>query len=311
MTTSTHAVGALRAGDPDVAGPLAVFPVFADPTTLEFRAFAEAAALGAAACELEPANVNAVLVHNPLDVPVLLYEGEQIAGAQQDRTLDISVLVDAGARQPVPVSCVESGRWDGSRHDESFAPAAPAAYPELRRAKHRAAMAAGQADQGEVWSLVSEKHDRHGVAHATGAMTDVFVSRADDVGRLRTAIGRRDGQVGAVAAIGGALCVADVVGRSDVFAALHGPLVSGYALDALEHADAAPPAVDDVQRFLAAALSAAAVRERRQVGLGELWRFGGTSAQGSKLVAGGELIALTAFPGETPRTRVGRPSRRR
>jgi hypothetical protein len=29
--------------------------------------------------------------------------------------------------------------------------------------------------------------------------------------------------------------VADVVGRADVWAALHGPLVAGYALDAVEH----------------------------------------------------------------------------
>ena len=45
---------------------------------------------------------------------------------------------------------------------------------------------------------------------------------------------RRDGQLGALVAIGGRFSVLDWVGRADVFAALHGPLVQGYALDALE-----------------------------------------------------------------------------
>ena len=48
--------------------------------------------------ELPAPSVNDVLVDNPLDVAVLLYEGEEVQGAQQDRTLDVSVLVAARSR---------------------------------------------------------------------------------------------------------------------------------------------------------------------------------------------------------------------
>jgi hypothetical protein len=310
-------VTALRVGEPDIAGPLAVYPVFAPAAGLEYRSFAEAIALGAGIHELEPApSVNDVIVHNPLDVGVLLYEGEEIQGAQQDRTLDRSVLIPPASRLQVPVSCVEHGRWDGDRHGEAFTPAPQTAFPELRRAKSRAARASGvgRAEQGEVWRLVGEKADRHGVSSATGAMRDVFETRRSAVDELRAQIERRDGQVGAVAAVGGELCVVDVVGRADVFAALHGPLVTGYALDAAEQrSDAVPPAapgIEAVQLFLAAALAAAG-RDSTALGTGRHTAFANAVVEGTRLQAEGELVALTAFPGERMRTRIRRPSHRR
>ena len=55
--------------------------------------------------------MNDLIVVNPTDNSVLLYEGEEVLGAQQNRTFDISVLVPAGSKLTVPVSCVERGRW--------------------------------------------------------------------------------------------------------------------------------------------------------------------------------------------------------
>ena len=76
-------IAALRLGRPAVAGPLTVFPVHGEGARLEYRAFAEASALGAQVTELPGgASVNDLLVRNPLDVAVLLYEGEEVRGAQ-------------------------------------------------------------------------------------------------------------------------------------------------------------------------------------------------------------------------------------
>ena len=89
---------ALRVGAPDVVGPLAVFPVFGAAPTLEYRSFAEASALGASVVELPSGpSVNDLLVVNPLDAALLVYEGEEVRGAQQDRTFDVSVLVAPAA----------------------------------------------------------------------------------------------------------------------------------------------------------------------------------------------------------------------
>jgi len=319
MPATTHPLATqLTVGSPDARGPLVVFPVFGPASRLPYCSFAEARALGAAIHELpDGASVNDLVVRNPLEVAVLLYEGEEVRGAQQDRTLDVSVLVPAGASRTVPVSCVEHGRWDGTRHGEAFQPAPSAAFPTLRQAKNRAARAAddGRADQDEVWDLVAEESARHGADGPTGAMRDMFDARQGEIDAIRDNITRRDGQIGAVAAIEGRLCVADVVGRSDAFAALFAPLLSGYALDALGSMVDAPiapppaPSIDDAHEFLLAALTTT-TRRRPGVGLGDEHRFASARAAGTRLEYDGEVIALTAFPGELHESRVRRASRR-
>jgi ARG/rhodanese/phosphatase superfamily protein len=320
----------LRVGEPDVHGALAVFPVFGPPPIREYVAFAEGIARGLLVKELDGrASVNDLLVLNPTDVDVLIYEGEEVLGAQQNRTFDVSVLVAAGRTLRVPVSCVEHGRWDGARHGEIFGPAPHAAYPSLRAMKNRAARvrvvsgADARADQGAVWDEVAAKAERMEVASSTGAMHDIYEHGRDRLRAFGSAVALRPGQTGALAAIGGRLTVLDHVSRPDAFATLHAPLVQGYALDALEARDADPPApaLDDAKAFVAS-LAAARVTRHDGIGLGCDTRFATAVATGAGLVAGDELVQLTAFAVDhgdggdaarppARRARVRRPSRRR
>lgn len=315
----------LRVGDPDLAGPLAVFPLFGPPARLAYRAFADAIAHGLRVGELEGgASVNDLSVTNPIPHDVLLYEGEEVLGAQQNRTFDTSVLVAAGAKVRVPVSCVEAGRWDGRRHHESLRPAPQSAYPRLRREKARQSLlrvAAGldaRADQGEVWDEVAAKGARIGVSSPTGAMHDIYEGRRDRLAALREPIRLHDGQIGALVAIAGEIQVLDLVGRADVFATLHGPLVQGYALDALEHEHEAldaplAPEPETARGFTLLVTDCTPEHRVRGASLGEELRFAANGVTGSALAHQGELIALTAFPaaGDVLTARVRRPSRRR
>ena len=318
-----HLVEPLHLGDPDVHGPLAVFPIFGPAPRMEYLSFAQGRALGAAIKELEHgAAVNDLLVLNPTDHAILLYEGEEVVGAQQNRTFDVSVLVGARSQLQVPVSCVEAGRWDGHRHDESFSPAPQAAYPALRSMKNRAAhasVAAGmgpRAMQGDVWDEVAGKSARMNIFSDTGAMHDIYDGRRERLDEFLSAIALHDGQTGALVLIGGRPAVLDHVSRPDVFAALHAPLVQGYALDALEVSSGGAEQSSAVaEEFLRRVLDAR-VAEHDGIGLGRDLRFAERLVVGAGLVAGEELIQLTAFPDEpTPgaeaRARIRRPSRRR
>src|SRR4051794_37691914 len=220
----------LTIGAPDVAGPLAVFPLFGPEPHLEYLAFAQAVGSGVTIHELEGgASVNDLTVFNPTDTGVLLYDGEEVLGAQQNRTFDVSVLVPGGIKLNVPVSCVEHGRWDGARHADAFMPAPQMAYPELRRGKSRQvrhAVAAGmeaRAEQGEVWDIVARKHERLSTESSTGAMHDIYEQRRDRLEGMRSQIELHTGQLGALVAIGGRFSVVDHVSRPDVYSGLHGP----------------------------------------------------------------------------------------
>ena len=52
----------LTVGEPDLAGPLALFPLHARPDAREYLSFVEASAHGCTVHELEPASVNDVVV---------------------------------------------------------------------------------------------------------------------------------------------------------------------------------------------------------------------------------------------------------
>src|SRR5687768_14066459 len=122
----------LQVGDPIAAGPVAIAPIFGPEPSCEYKSFADARADGAHIHELQDgASVRDVVVENPTSDRVLLFEGEEVLGAQQNRTFDVSVLVEPGTKARVPVSCVEAGRWDGSRHGHFFEVAPQTASPRL------------------------------------------------------------------------------------------------------------------------------------------------------------------------------------
>ncbi len=81
-------------------------------------------------------SVPELVVTNPLADLVLLYDGEELIGAKQNRILNLTVLVAAESVTPIPVSCVEAGRWH--RRSATFASGAHTAGPELRLRKARA-----------------------------------------------------------------------------------------------------------------------------------------------------------------------------
>ena len=112
-----------------------IAPLFprSDPRA-EYLTLEEAVPLGFHVTELDAAgSVPELLAKNPLDQNVLLYDGEELLGAKQNRIFNVTVLVPARSETKIPVSCVEEGRW--SARSAHFAPSAHTAYPELRRRK--------------------------------------------------------------------------------------------------------------------------------------------------------------------------------
>ena len=151
-------------------------------------------------------------------------------------------------------------------------------------------------------------------------MHDVFERRRDQLDAVVRGVEMQCSQVGMLAAIGGRFVVLDHVSEVEAFAALHGPLVQGYALDALEAPDVAPPSIDDARDFIELLLGAPCTRGPA-VGLGEGLRFAFGGLAGTGLVYDGELVTLTAFADEPENRepeggpavagRIRRPSRRR
>jgi hypothetical protein len=262
----------------------------------------------------ESGSVPELVVENPLSERVLLYDGEELVGAKQNRILNVSVLVEGTSTLAIPVSCVEEGRW---RHVSALFEAAPnISHAELRRRKAEAQAAQpltrGIA-QGEVWDTLREKAIHMGVSSATGASSDLYRAYERDIRALDSAFPAQSGQCGAILGIGRDVCM-DLISRPDVFTRLWPKLRAGYLLDAIERLDGKPTPYGEIERLLGDASRAAESRQP-SAGLGEDVRLRGDDVIGSGLELDGELIQLSAFRSEDGGRRafgrIARPSRRR
>jgi hypothetical protein len=267
-----------RVGPSTSFGGLSLFPLF--PLTepgVDYFGLDEAIAHGLTITEVDDAgSVNSIVVHNPLDVAVLLFDGEELVGAKQNRVLDRTTIVHGRSKTTIAVNCVERGRW--SHRSARFAPAPRAAHPTAR-------YSARVGGQSAVWSEIAAKSARLDARSATEAAEAMYLKHADSLDEYVRALPRQPRQTGVIACLGGRAVCLDYVSRSEVYAGLHAKLVRGYALDAIER-PADVPVEGDV-RLLLRRLARA---ERRG---GELR---GRGVVGSELAVNDELVALSVFP---------------
>jgi ARG and Rhodanese-Phosphatase-superfamily-associated Protein domain len=59
----------------------------------------------------EAGSVPELKLLNDTDHPILLLDGEELAGAKQNRICNLTILAPPRAETIIPVSCVEAGRW--------------------------------------------------------------------------------------------------------------------------------------------------------------------------------------------------------
>jgi hypothetical protein len=225
-TTETIQIGELVEHRGVVVAPL--FPR-RQPRT-RYLTLDEALPLGFRVTEVSAqGSVPELLATNPTDETVLLYDGEELLGAKQNRILNITVLVAPQSEFRIPVSCVEQGRW--APRSTYLSGAAHAAYPELRRRKAERLLAAplrrGVAQEA-VWDSVAEKSVSLGAFSPTGAQADIYAAREKDVAGLRRAFPLEPGQSGALVAFGPERLCLDYLSRPEAFARLYPKLLDGY-----------------------------------------------------------------------------------
>jgi hypothetical protein len=253
-------------------------------------------------------------VKNPLADKVLLYDGEELVGAKQNRILNVTVLVAEQSTVRIPVSCVEQGRW--SRRSVVMDAAGHVSHAHLRRRKAETLAARPLARgiaQGEVWDEVHAKSERMDAYSPTGAANDVYDAHRPSLDELEANFPLEPGQCGALLALGDTICL-DWISRPDAFVQLWPKLRRGYLLDALEALDRKPAAPETVAAFLDV-VAAARPAQQPSVGLGYDIRLRGERVVGSGLELDGELLQLSAFTTTDGHDRafgpIARPSHRR
>jgi len=245
----------------------------------------------------EGGSVPQLIVVNRSTQDIIVFDGEQLVGAKQNRIVNITIIIPGNSTLPIPVSCVEQGRWHYS--SSGFQAVEACAYPSLRVSKHgdvtenMRSRRRSDADQSKIWNDISAKFARMDVASGTMAMADIYESRSPNSEEMNRAFSVKDDQIGYVAFINGGFAGSDLYGSAKVCRRKMQKLLRGYYLDFLDPGVAFDRVeVEDVLQEVRAAEH----HDFGTVGKGSERRFEGVHVQGSWKEVNGWIPHLTILP---------------
>jgi hypothetical protein len=284
---------------------IAILPLIAPADgTFQYRTLGEALATwDIAITEVSAAgSVPELMVVNRANKPVLLIDGEELAGAKQNRVLNTSILLKEVSETKIPVSCTEQGRW--SYASKAFSESGNVMAYKSRSRKTRSvqssleACGAPMSDQGEVWDGIAELQAKACAPSPTSAMSDVYKAREADLRQCDEIFKSVPNQVGLLAIIDGQPAGVDLLSITRAYAKIHPKLVRSYTLEGLLDPKgklAAPDAIAaSAQKFLAE-IAAAEERQFPSVGHGTDHRYKGKALAGTALVHENEVIHAAFF----------------
>jgi hypothetical protein len=265
-----------------------------------------------------------LLFENSADLPVLILDGEELVGAKQNRTVNLTILAPARKTITIPVSCVEAGRW--RRESTLFVISDRHHFARGRARKAEAVSCSLQrdgsrhSDQRRVWADIDGKAARMGAPSATRAMAEIFDRHRSSLEGYVGAFTASESQTGALFAIGSEIVGLDLFDRHSTLTAVLPKLVRSYAIDAMEaergHGQGATQSY--AEAFLEQ-LAEAEIETYEAVGLGSDLRFTSRTLIGGALAVDSRLVHLAAFaiaadstaPRSNPGNMAGMRSRRR
>ncbi len=186
--TITNYLSRLEFGELQIFNNMAVVPLFTSvnggPKYLTLKEALERGSLVITEIS-KTGSVPELRVVNKAEIPVLLLDGEELAGAKQNRVLNTTILLKEESETIIPVSCTEQGRW--SYASAEFFESGNIMSRNLRLRKVSSVKRSldvsrsYRGDQGAVWDGIAKCAYMADVHSATGAMSDIYESREDDL----------------------------------------------------------------------------------------------------------------------------------
>jgi tetratricopeptide (TPR) repeat protein len=246
-------------------------------------------------------SVPRLLVNNQSDRAVFLMAGEQLIGAKQNRVINTSFLVGARTEFPMPVTCVEQGRW--SYRSRGFRTSGTSSHHTLRlmmtKQVHSAYKTKGRADSDQmaVWHEVARKLSHFGEKSPSRALHDAYESVEERLKRFHDDLTPGENWSGAVFCFGDSIVGADLFDKPSTLRLLWPKLVRAYAFDSLEGERCGGVDRSAVEEWLSG-LSRTAVDSFPSVGLGTDVRLEGDRLVGAMLLVDEVPVHVQVFSDE-------------
>lgn len=238
-------------------------------------------------------SVNHVKIKNKSKKKVFVADGEEIAGAKQNRIVNTSLFLDGESETVVPASCTEQGRWNYLESGEKFMDTGlimanrARQYKAVRLQKNLQRNNKYDTNQNDVWKDINGYFKKLNTNTQTKALKDAFDQNKDDLENFVTNCKPIPGQCGLATFINGKMLGLDIVSKEEAYQVLHPKFIKSSAIEALTESVVATPDSEKLKletfNFIESLMDATET-EHKPVGLGIDYRFETPSATGSALV---------------------------
>lgn len=177
--------------------------------------------------ECETSIVNTLVVENRSVTPLLLIDGEEIIGGDQNRIVNGTILIAPESEMKIPVNCTEHGRW-GYQHE--FQDSDYMATSRLRCASISASHSSGNV-QSAVWDSIEELETSRSFHSPTQAMSESYDNINEDLSEFISSFTVEKGQTGVVVIVNGKIRGFELFLNSDVYAQYHEKILKSYLID--------------------------------------------------------------------------------
>lgn len=277
---------------PQVHENMAIIPIKTSPNyKLDLITLKKAFELGLGEVkECEQSTVNTLIVKNDAITPMILIDGEEVIGGDQNRLVNSTILVAPKSKMKIPVSCTERGRW---AYRSEFKNSKYIANYETRRAKMNASRLERPV-QNTVWSSIDCLEEVTEFNSPTSAMSESYDNLKIDHDEFIKAFDVEENQNGVVIIINGEIKGFELFLNSEIYKEFHEKILKSYLIDAKNENTTFSVEVSEVKSVLDNAITSD-FEKKESEGLEEAYEFENESGFGKLYAYNQEIIHWSYF----------------
>ena len=213
---------------PQVHENIAIIPLKTERTYIDILTLKKGLELGLVEVkECETSQVNTVIVKNHSVTPLILIDGEEIIGGDQNRIVNSTILIDAESEMKIPVSCSEKHRW---AYKSEFKHSDYIANYKTRRAKEYASRVSSSF-QDVIWSSIDSLEMEQDYASPTSAMDGSYENIKASHNEILKQFKVIAGQTGVLIMVDGEIKGFELFLNSEIYREFHEKILKSYLID--------------------------------------------------------------------------------
>lgn len=240
--------------------------------------------------ECETSTVNTLIVKNNSVTPLILIDGEEVVGGDQNRIVNSTTLIAPQSETKISVSCTERGRWAYKNEFKS------SEYIANYRTRHNKlhAMRSEMPVQNAVWSSIDCLENENEFSSPTSAMSESYENKKVNLEEILKSFKIVDGQTGVLIIENGDIKGFELLANSEIYNEYHEKILKSYLIDSKIENSTFTINLDEARIIIDNAINSS-FEDKPSNGLEQAYEFENENGFGKLYVYESELIHLSYF----------------